>query len=412
MWFLFKKIISKICYYDLKFFRVFDKYFPKDNNLFILGAFGGKYLKDNTNYFYDYMSKYHKNVKFIILIEDEGARNNIKTKFPTILVLNPYTIRGIFYAFRARVVIIIANLGSEIPNSYLFSHKKVIVNFWHGIPMKGVCLTDSEWNERQRKYYLSRESNRYDLMTASSKMERMINSATFGVPYSNIKITGSPRNDYMFHYLHCDKKNKSIMEYFPHKKNKPSKIILYAPTKRENCAPVLFPFHDHNLDAIDKYLSSNDLLLILRGHFSNVTNTEYGIIDFSAFDEFQSIVTLNIDVVDNVNDILHEIDILITDYSGIYWDFLLLNKPVIFFPYDIDEYEKIPGLQFDYDLITAGPKLASQKEFLKHLDMYIKNPSIDSEKRRFIRDLFHQYFDGKACDRIYKEILSLIKQKS
>ena len=163
---------------------------------------------------------------------------------------------------------------------------------------------------------------------------------------------------------------------------------------------------------IDKYFSSNNLLLVIRGHFSNVTNIEYGIIDFSTFDKFQSIVTLNIDVVDNVNDILHEIDILITDYSGIYWDFLLLERPVIFFPYDIEEYERIPGLQFDYELITAGPKVFSQKEFLRHLDMYVKNPSIDSEKRIFIRNLIHKYFDGKACDRIYEEILSLIEQKS
>ena len=412
MWFVYKKILEKICYYDIKVIRMFDKIFPKNNNIFILGTFHGKYLKDNVYYFYDYLRINEKKIQFIMFIENEIHRKELQNNYPLVTVLNPFSVKGLYYALCARVVIIIANLVTEVPNSYLFSNKKIIVNLWHGVPMKGVCLTDAEWDERQRKYFLSRESNRYDLMTASSKMERMINSATFGVPYSNITISGSPRNDYMFHYLHGSKKIKSIMEYFPHKKNNPSKIILYAPTKRENGAPVMFPFHDRDLELIDKYCSSNNLLLVIRGHFSNVTNIEYGIIDFSTFDKFQSIVTLNIDVVDNVNDILHEIDILITDYSGIYWDFLLLERPVIFFPYDIEEYERIPGLQFDYELITAGPKVFSQKEFLRHLDMYVKNPSIDSEKRIFIRDLIHKYFDGKACDRIYEEILSLIEQKS
>ena len=408
---IIKKIIGKLVYHNLTAVRIVDYFFPKDQKLFLFGAFHWKYLKDNAYYFYDYLKGRHKGVKFLMLISDPEARRNIEKSHPHIRIFDPFSLKGLYFGLKAKVVILIANLATEVETSFFFSRKKIVVNFWHGIPLKGVCLTDNEWGAQQREYFRLRESTRYDIFTASSKLERMINAASFGVPYSKIPITGSPRNDYLYHYLSGDMTGKRVMDFFPTLDYKPNKIILYAPTKRENGAPVLFPFPDRDLSALDRYLVDNRLLLVLRGHFSNITNKTYGVMDFGAYEDLRAMVTLNIDRVDNVNDILWDIDLLITDYSGIYWDFLLLNRPMMFVPYDIHEYERYPGLQFDYDLITAGPKIRTQKDLLTNVKEYLKNPDIDSDKRRFVRDLMHERFDGKACDRIFREISKEIQRR-
>jgi len=407
---IIKKIIGKLGYHNLTAVRIIDYFFPKDENLFLLGAFHSKYLKDNAYYFYDYLSKEHKEINFVMLISNPDARKNIEKLYENIRVYDPFSLRGFYHALKAKVLILIANLSTEIETSFFFSRRKVVVNFWHGIPLKGVCLTDSEWDARQRKYYQLRESARYDIFTASSKLERMINAASFGVSYSKIPITGSPRNDYLYHYLNGNIQGKRVLDFFPALDYEPEKILLYAPTKRESGAPILFPFADLDLGALDRFFVENRLLMVLRGHFSNVTNETYGILDFKEYENFRTIVDLNIDKVDNVNDILWDIDILITDYSGIYWDFLLLNRPIIFFPYDIDEYKRSPGIQFSYELITAGPKINNQKEFILKIKDYLNDPYIDSGKRVFIRDLMHEHFDGKACDRILFEIKKQIRR--
>ena len=403
---LFVKIIGKLNYHNITIVRLLDYCFPKDEKLFIFGSYLGKQFKDNAFYFFDYLSRNHKDIKTIIFSTDYEIRKDINEKYGRKIALDPFSMIGLFYALRASVVIISFTLGSDIPISYLFSSRKKVINFWHGIPMKGIFLSDAEWTEKNKKIYLKKEAARYSLFPCSSKMEKLISATSFGVPYDKIPITGTPRNDYLFHYLHNQLPRKMLIEYFPNISCHVRTIMLYAPTKRENCAPKFFPFEDFNLSELNEFLIQNNILLVLRAHSANFMIKKYGIINFDDFKGYDAIRILNNDKVDNVNDILADIDILITDYSGIYWDFLLLNRPVVFIPYDIKEYEKCPGLLFDYDLIIAGPKVNSQKGFIQKITEYIADPSIDSEKRIFIRDLFHRYFDGEACNRIFSLAMS------
>ena len=296
IWWLFKKVLRKIVYHNFKPIQLIDKYYPKDNNLWVLGAFYNR-LKDNAYYFYDFLSTNKPNISCIIFVEDNKSRANLQKEFPSINILNPFSIKGLVFALKAKVVMLTANIENEVATGYLFSSSTIIVNLWHGIILKGICLTDTTWNSKQQKYFKSRESSRYDLFIASSKLDRMINSATFGLPYSKIPITGYPRNDYLYQYLNKYREIKDIIDYFPHLKKRPKKIILYAPTKREDHAPFFFPFKDRDLTKIDEFLSRHNALMVVRGHFSNVTNKNYGLIDFSQFNDLNSFVSLNVDVV-------------------------------------------------------------------------------------------------------------------
>ena len=129
-------------------------------------------------------------------------------------------------------------------------------------------------------------------------------------------------------------------------------------------------------------------------------NRLHGEIDFGHF-RGNRIIVVNRDTIGEVQEILPYVDILISDYSGVWVDFLLVDRPIIFVPYDIESYKQEPGLLYDYDMITPGPKVDSFQEFLTAIDVSLGNPEIDSDRRMRIRDMFHKYDDGLAHERIF-----------
>ena len=97
-------------------------------------------------------------------------------------------------------------------------------------------------------------------------------------------------------------------------------------------------------------------------------------------------------------------DLLISDYSSIVLDYLLLDKPIVYLPYDYDEYNQVRGFSFDYHKHRAGPVINTQKElmlFLSDTEDKYRN------KRVELMHLFHKYQDGKSSKRLYNFINKL-----
>jgi CDP-glycerol glycerophosphotransferase (TagB/SpsB family) len=402
-------LLKKLYSHNIKLFRIIDHLLPKDEKLYLFGTYRGQFFRDNAYFFFLYLNKNHKDIKTVIFTTNSMVRNDINKTYGQLLALNPYTLKGLRAMLRGKVLIISYNLFSDLPLSVLFSRKKTVVNVWHGIPIKGINISDSEWSNKQIDFYMSREAKRYDLFPSSSKFTKLIYAGTFGVPYYKIPITGSPRDDHLFNAIINEKKKKKIFSLLavPNAENKT--IILYAPTKREQGSPKFFPFKDANIGELNKFLIEKNVILLLRPHSGNSIISDYGVSELGLFEKYEAFYILNDELVPNVNDILSDIDILVTDYSGIFYDFLLIGKPIIFIPYDIEEYSLRTGFLLDYNNITPGPKIHSQKEFVHIINQYITDPYKDNEKRLFIKNLFHKYFDGKACERIYDEIQYLIK---
>jgi CDP-glycerol glycerophosphotransferase (TagB/SpsB family) len=108
--------------------------------------------------------------------------------------------------------------------------------------------------------------------------------------------------------------------------------------------------------------------------------------------------------------IINQFDILITDYSSIYFDFLLADKPIIFAPFDYEEYiTKDRELYYNYNEVTPGPKCRNWDEVLDWIVKFKENPKLFKEEREKIKKMFHKYQDGKNCERVFNEILNLDK---
>jgi CDP-glycerol glycerophosphotransferase (TagB/SpsB family) len=223
-----------------------------------------------------------------------------------------------------------------------------------------------------------------------------------GMPIDDVKITGYPRNDFLIEKR--DSIDSSMLTRFPFLERC---VILYAPTFRSNTAVEFFPFDDFRMEELTEFLERQDAHLLLRTHHVDDLLGRNGAVDYHSFSN-ERITIVNRDTIRDVHDILPYVDILVSDYSGIWVDFLLLNRPVIFVPYDLDTYERNDGLLYDYDYITPGPKVTRFSDMLRELEECCSNPSRDSEKRMRVKHMFHKYEDGMA----YKRIHQLVKEQS
>jgi len=107
----------------------------------------------------------------------------------------------------------------------------------------------------------------------------------------------------------------------------------------------------------------------------------------------------------DIYDILGSIDILITDYSSIYFDYLLINRPILFMPVDLEEYSKKRGFVLEpYEFWTPGPKVTTIEKLVEELNIFIQNPDYYIEERKLINSLVNTYNDDHSCERVWESI--------
>jgi len=101
---------------------------------------------------------------------------------------------------------------------------------------------------------------------------------------------------------------------------------------------------------------------------------------------------------------------VITDYSGVYFDAVAIDKPIIFIPYDIEEYASERGFMYDYYDNTPGPKIDSQKELIEHFKHLLNGDDRYHTAREKIRDRFFEHKDGQASKRLTHFITTIVDQ--
>jgi CDP-glycerol glycerophosphotransferase (TagB/SpsB family) len=164
----------------------------------------------------------------------------------------------------------------------------------------------------------------------------------------------------------------------------------------------IFNFNDYDKTIFHEYLTNHKILFLLKFH---PFEEKYYLSKFKN-QENSHVILITKKMLQNefldLYDILSAVDVLITDYSSVYFDFLLRNKPVIFCPTDLDEYSKSRGFILEpYDFWTPGPKVKDFKNFLKELTKIIENSNYYKEERELINNIVNKYHDDNSCERVY-----------
>jgi len=358
--------------------KIIDYIVPKDNRVLVFGSNGGKYCSGSPKALFKYIKTKHPEYKAFFYMPF-NRKLSFLAKIKYILFFAP-----IF--FKAKFLI-----SSHPPTDFFpfiaWSNKKIFINMWHGTPMKNIFFADPKETKMNLRR-ITMLNKRTSVFIVSSKVEALLIIKCFRIDPKKILFSGHPRNDILISGKRTKKLSMSVTK-IPDS----SKIILYSPTYRRNKYVRFFPFTDLDLQHLARFLEENKLTILLRSHLYS-KNTDV----FSHAS--QRIIRFDFDVCQDINEILPEVDILITDYSSIYFDYLLLDRPCIFIPYDLDEYKKERGFLFDYGSITAGPKVLTYKQFIDALKELLSGIDRYKNKRKKLKEIFHRYQTENSCEKI------------
>jgi CDP-glycerol glycerophosphotransferase (TagB/SpsB family) len=232
------------------------------------------------------------------------------------------------------------------------SKQHCVVNLWHGMPLKKIGLLGNTEVVQNSKYAI-----------ATSIFYQEIMASALGVEKQNVLIVGQPRNDLMF-------KNNNCLEKLGLLNNKGDKIILWTPTFRQSVIGDIrvdglstndFPvIKSSELVKLNEFLSSIKSFMIIKLHPMDILNN-------NVFNNYSNIRIIKKDELEFYNcqlySLLGKIDILLTDFSSIYIDYLLLNRPIGFVVDDLSEYSNSRGFIFDHpEKYMPGKKISTLDE--------------------------------------------------
>nr|MDH3078136.1 CDP-glycerol glycerophosphotransferase family protein [Bacillus velezensis]MDH3098463.1 CDP-glycerol glycerophosphotransferase family protein [Bacillus velezensis] len=222
---------------------------------------------------------------------------------------------------------------------------------------------------RFKKVYRS-----FDFVTVGSDAMADVFKKSFGLRDGQLLKTGIPLTDVYYE------------EHKPELKHKwPKKIILYAPT-----------FRDYDMQSFRSPFTEEQLTNALNGEYILLVKLHPAVLhQISA--SFESELIKNVSDM-RLHDLLKAADILITDYSSVPFEFALLNKPIFFFTYDLEEYDQKRGLIDNYTSVIPGKACHDSEALLEEMT---KKPFRAEELKRF-SDKWNMYSDGNSSEALLK----------
>lgn len=364
------------------------KYFIKTNNKRILFvSFGGKKYDDSPKSIFEKMikDKRFNDFNFVWAFRDINECPNPKK----VKIVKINSFKYFYYVLSSKCWI----TNSSVKRGLNFHKNNVLyINTWHGTPIKKI-ESDSHYTA---KYKSSENTSKIDLFTVQNTFELNIFSKIFNVAKYKFLKTGLPRNDILFKAcsntgFSKEMKNE-VCENLNIDENK--KLILYAPTFRDNKSESV---DEENLSGFIEMLSGekDDYYILLRGHYEtkNLFSTYGNLINVSKYD--------------NLNNLMIASDFLISDYSSVIFDYSILEKPIIMYVYDLDDYKKNRGMYIDIENEFKSHIVKTQQELFCRVTTLNADKEIENSLK--IKNKYVE-FGGNAstiiCDEVHQFVES------
>lgn len=295
----------------------------------------------------------------------------------------------------------------------LDSRNRIIINLWHGIPLKRLlyAANKSTLQHTDRVKYRTQERKYYAGLIASSDIDSYAMAAMFyPLNYQQIWLTGLPRNDFITQSEELLPRyiNDSLQLIRQIKQGK--KFILYAPTYRQTAvseSAQYYQFVQAEIDSLKLLLQKNNAVLGYRPHYFK-NSEQYFNLDQFIDNEF--IFDVSQAVVPEYSALARELDVLVTDYSSVYIEALYLSKPVICFGYDIEHYRTHEdGLLYDMDFAFPGPVVKTFTLLLQAIQKKLTVcPEEITEEQAIAKHIFFKYNDANNSKRVVDKVKALL----
>ena len=384
---------------------LFHYILPVKKKLWIFGADCGNMYREGSKYLIEHILQNHKDIDCYFITKDKSVFNELKVKGIPCLMNNSF--RGLIKIARCDSVFFTQN-RSDINFAYKKKHR---CHYYlvHGMPYKKALLQMP--SEIKKEIQDKKNKNKIDLrasfcrwlgisfdlsditfVSATSDFLADFQRREFH-PNVEIKTLGMPRNDALFQPERMEKEKwiEGVDNKF---------IITYMPTHRLYGMGEVTPTPFANQPTIQEWFRENNVVLLVKNHPNMIPH-----IKNELNEDWCKDITKN--KLDPQVCIYHS-DVLITDYSSVWMDYLLLKRPMIFYYYDDFEKNDV-GAYYDLRDDPPGHFCYDEEELFELIKQCKNNYSQMGPSERIIKK-YHKYIDGNSCERHYQEIVKRYKE--
>jgi CDP-glycerol glycerophosphotransferase len=375
-------------------FTIVGAILPKDKKLVIFESFLGKQYSDNPRALYEYMQKHYQDYTMYWSVD----RRHLKQfEHLGVMYVRRFSLQWLLLMTRAKYWVTNSRLPLWIPKP----KNTIYLQTWHGTPLKRLAADMDEvhmpgTDTKKYKRYFTKEAGKWDYLVSPNAYSSTIFRRAFQFDKTMVE-SGYPRNDFLIHANNAETiekiKGKSGLSH-------DKKVILYAPTWRDNQYYDLGRYRfDIQMDLERMKLGlGEDYVIVLRLHYLvaenlDLTGYEGFVYDFSAYEDIRELYLIA--------------DLLITDYSSVFFDYANLKRPMLFYVYDMDDYrDNLRGFYFDFESEAPGPLVKTTEEIIEE----IKKIERFGFKPTEITEAFYEKFcyleDGNATKRVVNEVFT------
>lgn len=372
----------------------------KPGRIVFLGRNGGGFLDNCKHLFAALTTQPGSNLEPIFLARDTALAERIRKCGGHAVVAD--SLKG-WRCWLTAGTIVVDNSDWRRHGRYAAARGARLVQLWHGIPLKHIELslfqarlagasTLLAWILRFQRWATGRYAMNDVLLSTSRFVTDNAFESAFN--FACVVEAGYPRNDVLLgrssvlHELGVDDSARECTA--DHKKRGAGLIGLYAPTFRKDFASP-FATGQIDLEVLSRKASELGILLLVKLHPALHPHATPSSLPGLRFVEPDS----------DTYPLMREVDFLITDYSSIFFDFLLLDRPILFFPYDLDSYLRSDRpMYFDYVSMTPGPKAFNTDALCVELARLAGGEDSWKTARREIREKVFSHHDASASDRM------------
>jgi len=385
------KIIINVIF--VPFFWLFSYIIPKNKKLILMGSNLGNRFIGNTKYLFLYLSENKiDNFSYYWVTRNKNIYNDLKRKKSPVLYV--HSLKAIWSILRANYLVIEQSSQDITGIAFTLGNFNVI-NLWHGVPIKKFLFDNkADLETGGFAFFMKKEWIRYKYIIAKAKDDISFLKSAFR--NNNVVCLGYARDDVLFSDKRYNIQDVDLNSY--------KTVFLYAPTFRDYYNETI-PFSKSFLEKLDNYLKETNSIFLIKKHIADQIADR----DLKMYKQYSNIIDIT-DKVDNLQEFLTSIDILISDYSGVAFDFSLLDKPIIFYPYDYKKYlSDCRKLYYDYYKEMLGPFANNEEELLDLMstsEEWFSDKKYKEKYKKF-KDRFNYYQDDQSAKRLYEFITML-----
>lgn len=359
-----------------------SRFKKRDNNIFIFGAWFGNKYDDNPKWLFEYILKNKPNITAYWITPNQTVFEELrKDNLP---VLKSESAEALAIVKRAKNYAYCINrndIGANL-TPYLAGCK--CFNLWHGVPLKKIGF-DNEiiyaggipLNQKIYRFIDNLFLGEEYAISTSPTFTKIYTSA-FKLNKNHILELGQARNDCFFNHSSFQLK----------KRFNGKKIIVYMPTHRREGKLAMNLNEILDFKRLDALLNDNNAIFIIKKHYYHREEP--------TINGYTNILDITREQVHS-QELLSDADILVTDYSSCYIDFLLMDKPQIFYCYDLGEYlREDRQMYFQYQDAIGGPLCKTYIELEKVLSEILKGNDNSKKQRDSALQLFYSK-ENQGC---------------